>query len=107
MKWNPQELVNWLKQSLSSSNIASFGRTACAIIIYFMIVWECYIISKTVTWVDIPSNWLYLVVSLYGVSKTGETVQAIVPTTGSKSTSSVKTEITELTTGADPAKAAS
>jgi hypothetical protein len=73
-----RELADFLKQGLSDNalQLASFGRISCAIILYMMIVWESYLISKTGAWVDIPANWLILILAIWSVAKGVEAVQA-------------------------------
>jgi len=101
MKFDFVGFVEWIKQSLSSSNAASFARISRAIILYFFILWECYMISKYGKWLDIPDNWLYLIIAIWGIGKGGETVQSFGAV--KSSISSVKTEIKEEITG-QPAK---
>lgn len=71
-----RELADFLKQGLSDNitGLASFARQACAGILYMMVVWETYLISKSGAWVDIPANWLILVLAIWTVAKGAEVV---------------------------------
>jgi hypothetical protein len=94
-----KDFTRWLKECLSSSSVASFGRTATMVILFFAILWECYLLSKGGIWIDIPGNWLYLIIFLFGISKGGETVQAFAPIKPIGSTFSKQTETIETTKG--------
>lgn len=73
-----RELADFVKAGLSdnATRLPSFGRISCAIVLYMLIWWETYIVSKTSVWVDIPANWLVLVLAIWAVAKGAETVQA-------------------------------
>lgn len=73
-----RELVKFLKAGLcdNATGLPSFGRISCAIILYFLVTWETYLISKTAVWHDLPPNWLILVMAIWTVAKGAETVQA-------------------------------
>lgn len=60
-----RELVDFIKASLSNNTSESFNRTACAIVLYFLLLWTTYIVSKTTTIPDIPLQWAALVAGLY------------------------------------------
>lgn len=72
-----RELTDFIKNALSQGAAESFARTSCAFLLYFLVVWETYLVSKTGTWHDIPANWLVLVLAIWGIGKTAETVQGI------------------------------
>ena len=71
-----RELADFLKQGLcdNATGLPSFGRISCAIVLYMLICWESYLVSKTAVWVDIPSNWLILVLAIWAVAKGAETL---------------------------------
>lgn len=60
-----RELVNFIKASLSNKAPESFSRTACAIVLYFLLCWTTYIVSKTTVIPDIPIQWAMLITFLY------------------------------------------
>lgn len=60
-----RELIDFIKGSLSSDGKESFARTGCMIIIYFLLLWASYIVSKTATIPDVPLQWMALVSMLY------------------------------------------
>ena len=72
-----KELTAWIKAIIDSQGSPSFGRASSSVVIYFLIVWACYLVSKNGIIPDIPPNWLLLILSLYGVSKAGDTIQAV------------------------------
>lgn len=73
-----REIADFIKAGLcdNATSLPSFGRIACAGVLYFLVLWETYLISKTNGWVDIPPNWLVLVLAIWTVAKGAETVQA-------------------------------
>jgi hypothetical protein len=76
-----KDLIEFLKRVLSDGDgIPSFARHSMAAVLYFMICWECYLISKAGVWVDIPTNWLVLVTAMWTVAKTAETVSTHITT---------------------------
>jgi len=74
-----KELVNFLKQGLSdnATDKASFSRISCAFILYALVVWESYLVSKTATLPDIPANWLVVVLAIWAVGSAKETTVAV------------------------------
>lgn len=77
-----RELADFLKAGLSdnATGLPSFGRISCAVVLYMLVVWESYLISKTGGWIDIPGNWLVLILALWTVAKGAETIQAKIGT---------------------------
>ena len=75
-----RELADWIREGLSDNATGklSFGRMSCAFVLYFLIWWESYLVSKLGTWTDIPANWLVLVLAIWTVASAKETaVQGI------------------------------
>jgi len=66
------ELSEWLKDTLDSQKSPSFGRASAGFVIYFLVVWGCYIVSKTAIIPEIPFNWIALVGILWGSSAAKE-----------------------------------
>ena len=60
-----RELVDFIKAALSNNQPESFNRTACAIVLYFLLCWTTYIVSATKVIPDIPMQWAFLVGGLY------------------------------------------
>ena len=63
-----RELIDWLKGMLDSQASPSFGRSGAAFVIYFLVVWGCYIVSKTTKIPDVPYGWITIVGILWGVT---------------------------------------
>jgi hypothetical protein len=66
------EFVSYIKDILDKEASPSFGRAGAAFVIYFLIVWECYIVSKTSIISDVPLGWIGLVGILWGSSSAKE-----------------------------------
>lgn len=72
-----RELADFIKLGLSNDDGSpSFARQGLAGILYFLVLWETYLISKLESWVDIPANWLVLVLAMWTVAKGAETIKA-------------------------------
>jgi len=73
-----RELADFIKAGLSdnATRLPSFGRISCAIVLYMVIWWETYLVSKLGVFTDIPANWLILILAIWTVAKGAETVQA-------------------------------
>jgi hypothetical protein len=77
-----RELTDFIKKGLSNDDGSpSFARQGLAVILYFMICWETYLVSKLGSWVDIPGNWLILVLAMWTVAKGAETIKAKITAT--------------------------
>lgn len=63
-----RELADWLKGMLDSQQSPSFGRAGAAFVIYFLVVWGCYIVSATRLIPDIPYGWITVIGILWGVT---------------------------------------
>jgi hypothetical protein len=63
-----KELVSYIKDVLDRDASPSFGRSGAAFVIYFLVVWGCYIVSKTGKIPDVPYGWITIVGILWGVS---------------------------------------
>lgn len=70
-----RELVDWIREGLSDNETdkLSFGRMSCAFVLYALVLWETYLISDIGIWVDIPANWLILVLAIWTVATAKET----------------------------------
>ena len=62
------DFIPWLKGMLDSEQSPSFGRTGAAFVIYFLVLWGCYIVSKTGAIPDIPYGWQIIIGVLWGVT---------------------------------------
>lgn len=60
-----RELIDFIKAALSNNQPESFNRTACAIVLYFLLCWTTYIVSATKIIPDIPMQWALLIGGLY------------------------------------------
>ena len=63
-----KSLATWLKGVLDSQSSPSFGRTGAAFVVYFLVVWGCYIVSKSAIIPVLPDGWIGIVAILWGVS---------------------------------------
>ena len=63
-----QELAAWIKDMLDSQQSPSFGRAGAGFVVYFLVVWGCYIVSKTAVIPDVPYGWITIVGILWGVT---------------------------------------
>jgi hypothetical protein len=61
-------LIAYIKDILDRDASPSFGRAGAAFVVYFLVVWGCYIVSKTGTIPDVPYGWVALVGLLWGGS---------------------------------------
>lgn len=61
-------LSQWLKGVLDSQSSPSFGRTGAAFVVYFLVVWGCYIVSKKALIPDVPMGWITIIGILWGIS---------------------------------------
>lgn len=62
------EFITWLRGMLADGTSPSFGRSGAGFIIYFLVVWGCYIVSKTAVIPDIPYGWITVIGMLYGIT---------------------------------------
>jgi len=62
------DFVAYIKDIMDKDASPSFGRAGAAFIVYFLVVWGCYIVSKTAVVPDIPYAWIALVALLWGGS---------------------------------------
>lgn len=60
------DLLPWLKDIIDRDASPSFGRASSFIIIYFLILWSCWLISLNGKMIDIPNGWLILIGILWG-----------------------------------------
>jgi hypothetical protein len=58
----------YIKDIMDKDASPSFGRAGAAFVVYFLVVWECYIVSKTSAIGDVPYGWVALVGLLWGGS---------------------------------------
>ena len=63
-----REFADWLKGILDAQQSPSFGRAATGFVVYFLVLWGCYIVSKTTHIPDIPYGWLTIIGILWGVT---------------------------------------
>ena len=63
-----RELADWVKGMIDSQASPSFGRAGTGFVVYFLVVWGCYIVSKTALIPDVPYGWITIVGVLWGVS---------------------------------------
>jgi hypothetical protein len=61
-------LVAYIKDIMDKDASPSFGRAGAAFVVYFLVVWECYIVSKTAAISDVPWGWVALIGLLWGGS---------------------------------------
>lgn len=55
----------------------SFGRFSCFLIIICLLVWSSSIVVDKGIIPELPDEWVYLILTLYGVSKGADAVQGI------------------------------
>jgi len=63
-----ESLTTYLKQILDAQESPSFGRASAGFVVYFLVVWGCYIVSKTAVIPDVPYGWITVVGMLYGIT---------------------------------------
>lgn len=63
-----RELADWIKGIIDSEQTYSFGRAGAGFVVYFLVVWGCYIVSKTDVIPDIPYGWITVIGMLYGIT---------------------------------------
>lgn len=61
----------------SSSNSSSYGRFASFLSLTCLLIWTSLLVNKGTIIPDIPTNWLMIICIPFGISKTGETINAI------------------------------
>lgn len=86
-----RELADWIREGLSDNKTGklSFGRMSCAFVLYALVLWETYLISEISMWVDIPANWLILVLAIWAVASAKETAVEGIEAIKQKSADSV------------------
>jgi hypothetical protein len=60
--------IAYIKDILDKDASPSFGRAGAAFVVYFIVMWSCYIVSKTGIIPDVPIGWIALVGLLWGGS---------------------------------------
>ena len=69
--------MSFISQMFSSDNSASYGRFASFLALVCTLIWASIINGKTNVIPDIPANWLLVICIPFGVSKVGETINAV------------------------------
>jgi hypothetical protein len=67
-----RELADWIKAMIDAEQSPSFGRAAAGFVVYFIVVWGCYIVSKTGSIPAIPESWIVMVGLLWGTTAAKE-----------------------------------
>lgn len=70
--------INYIKTMLSSCPDVSFARVSGVLVLALLMAstaWSVWVLKQPIP--DLPTNWLTLILSLYGVSKTGDVIAAI------------------------------
>ena len=62
------DFVHYLMELLDKDASPSFGRAGAAFVVYFIVVWGCYLVSKTGKIPELPYEWVLLVSILWGGS---------------------------------------
>lgn len=86
-----REVADWIREGLSDNKTGklSFGRMSCAFVLYALVLWESYLVSHMEMWVDIPANWLILVLAIWTVASAKETAVEGIEAIKQKSADSV------------------
>lgn len=58
----------WIMSIIDASQSPSFGRAGTGFVVYFLVVWGCYIVSKTTVIPDVPYGWITIIGILWGVT---------------------------------------
>jgi len=69
--------MDFFANMFSGSDSASYGRFASFLALACLLIWVSLIVNKTGNLIDIPTNWLFVVGIPFGISKLGETIQAV------------------------------
>jgi hypothetical protein len=69
--------AEWLKGVLDSQQSPSFGRSGAAFVVYFLVVWGCYIVFSSRKIPDVPYGWITVIGILWGGSVVKETITKV------------------------------
>ncbi|KAF0218783.1 MAG: hypothetical protein FD174_2566 [Geobacteraceae bacterium] len=69
--------MDFFSKMFSGDDSASYGRWASFLALVCLLIWASLIVSKKADIPDIPANWLLVVCIPFGISKAGETANAI------------------------------
>lgn len=64
--------AKWVMDIIDTKESPSFGRASTMFVVYFLILWGCYIVSKTTAIPDVPYGWMTIIGLLYGGSAAKE-----------------------------------
>jgi len=70
-------MTSFFRSMLRADSPESFGRFSCFLIVLCLLVWSSVIVIEKTEIPTLPAEWVYLILTLFGVSKGSDAVQAI------------------------------
>lgn len=70
-------MTTFFRSMLRSDSPESFGRFSCFLIVLCLLVWSSVIVALKTEIPAIPAEWVFLVATLFGVSKGSDALLAL------------------------------